>query len=282
MVDGRALERDGEGFWIGPTLIDNVTTDMSVYTDEILGPVLAVVRVPTLDAAIDLINANPYANGTAIFTGSGRLAAGQDRAGRTHAARRGARPRRGRACMLSGAERTRASRADRFGVERVGLPAPAGAIGPRRAVRADIADVMVASGAKRGGLPAPAAGVLHTPARDRPERARPRLKRSVALARDPEMLSGHQSGTRVDDGRRQRALVRIDPDHVAGVIGREHQLRGPGAAALASGHHALPARPATRDTVARPTTSRWAREPARTPLSGQADRDSTSQGRHLV
>jgi malonate-semialdehyde dehydrogenase (acetylating) / methylmalonate-semialdehyde dehydrogenase len=74
VVDGRALERDGDGFWVGPTLFDGVTPEMSIYTDEIFGPVLCVVRVDTLDEAIDLINANPYANGTAIFTGSGQAA----------------------------------------------------------------------------------------------------------------------------------------------------------------------------------------------------------------
>jgi malonate-semialdehyde dehydrogenase (acetylating)/methylmalonate-semialdehyde dehydrogenase len=74
VVDGREIQMDGDGFWVGPTLIDNVTTDMSVYTDEIFGPVLSVVRVPTLDAAIDLINENNYANGTAIFTTSGHAA----------------------------------------------------------------------------------------------------------------------------------------------------------------------------------------------------------------
>jgi malonate-semialdehyde dehydrogenase (acetylating)/methylmalonate-semialdehyde dehydrogenase len=74
VVDGRELQIDGDGFWVGPTLLDNVTTDMPAYTEEIFGPVLAVVRVPTLDAAIELINANAYANGTAIFTGSGHAA----------------------------------------------------------------------------------------------------------------------------------------------------------------------------------------------------------------
>jgi malonate-semialdehyde dehydrogenase (acetylating) / methylmalonate-semialdehyde dehydrogenase len=74
VVDGRELDIDGDGFWVGPTLLDNVTTDMPAYTDEIFGPVLAVVRVDTLDEAIALINRNPYANGTAIFTGSGHAA----------------------------------------------------------------------------------------------------------------------------------------------------------------------------------------------------------------
>jgi malonate-semialdehyde dehydrogenase (acetylating)/methylmalonate-semialdehyde dehydrogenase len=74
VVDGRELDRDGDGFWVGPTLLDNVTTDMPAYTDEIFGPVLAVLRVKTLDEAIELINRNPFANGTAIFTGSGHAA----------------------------------------------------------------------------------------------------------------------------------------------------------------------------------------------------------------
>lgn len=76
VVDGRGVQADGEadGFWLGPTLIDNVTTDMSVYTDEIFGPVLSVVRVETYDEALELINSNPYGNGTAIFTNDGGAA----------------------------------------------------------------------------------------------------------------------------------------------------------------------------------------------------------------
>jgi malonate-semialdehyde dehydrogenase (acetylating) / methylmalonate-semialdehyde dehydrogenase len=74
VVDGRELEVDGGGFFVGPTLFDRVGTDMDIYTDEIFGPVLGVVRVGTLDEAIDLINANSYANGTAIFTSSGQAA----------------------------------------------------------------------------------------------------------------------------------------------------------------------------------------------------------------
>jgi len=70
-VDGRELEMDGGGFWVGPTLIDQVSPEMSVYRDEIFGPVLSVVRSDGLDEAIELINRNPYANGAAIFTGSG-------------------------------------------------------------------------------------------------------------------------------------------------------------------------------------------------------------------
>ncbi|MCZ2405106.1 CoA-acylating methylmalonate-semialdehyde dehydrogenase, partial [Paenarthrobacter sp. Z7-10] len=73
VVDGRDFTVPGkeEGFWVGPTVIDNVTTAMSAYTEEIFGPVLAVVRVDTVEEGIALINANPYGNGTSIFTSSG-------------------------------------------------------------------------------------------------------------------------------------------------------------------------------------------------------------------
>jgi malonate-semialdehyde dehydrogenase (acetylating) / methylmalonate-semialdehyde dehydrogenase len=74
VVDGRDLVVDSEGFFVGPTLFDRVAPDMSIYRDEIFGPVLGVVRVDTLDAAIKLINDNPFANGTAIFTSSGEAA----------------------------------------------------------------------------------------------------------------------------------------------------------------------------------------------------------------
>ena len=76
VVDGRNPEVDGEagGFWLGPTLIDNVTTDMSVYADEIFGPVLSVVRVDSYDEALTLVNDHPYGNGTAIFTNDGGAA----------------------------------------------------------------------------------------------------------------------------------------------------------------------------------------------------------------
>ncbi|MFF5982014.1 CoA-acylating methylmalonate-semialdehyde dehydrogenase [Streptomyces olindensis] len=76
VVDGRGLKVDGheEGFFTGPSLLDHVTAEMDAYREELFGPVLAVVRVDTLDQAIDLINANPYGNGTALFTGSGEAA----------------------------------------------------------------------------------------------------------------------------------------------------------------------------------------------------------------
>jgi malonate-semialdehyde dehydrogenase (acetylating)/methylmalonate-semialdehyde dehydrogenase len=76
VVDGRTVQANGgaEGFWLGPTLIDHVTPEMSIYTDEIFGPVLSVVRVETYDQALDLVNANPYGNGTAIFTNDGGAA----------------------------------------------------------------------------------------------------------------------------------------------------------------------------------------------------------------
>ncbi|MEQ6902923.1 CoA-acylating methylmalonate-semialdehyde dehydrogenase [Nocardioides sp. YIM 152588] len=76
VVDGRDVQPRGEadGFWVGPTLFDHVTTDMDIYTEEIFGPVLAVVRVKSYDEALELINANQYGNGTAIFTNDGGAA----------------------------------------------------------------------------------------------------------------------------------------------------------------------------------------------------------------
>jgi malonate-semialdehyde dehydrogenase (acetylating)/methylmalonate-semialdehyde dehydrogenase len=76
VVDGRQVTPDaeGDGYFVGPTLFDHVTTDMSIYTDEIFGPVLSVVRVETYDEGLELINGNPYGNGTAIFTNDGGAA----------------------------------------------------------------------------------------------------------------------------------------------------------------------------------------------------------------
>jgi malonate-semialdehyde dehydrogenase (acetylating) / methylmalonate-semialdehyde dehydrogenase len=76
-IDGREtliLGGGAEGFWLGPTVIDNVTADMDCYTDEIFGPVLSVVRVQSYDEAMALLDANPYGNGTAIFTNDGGAA----------------------------------------------------------------------------------------------------------------------------------------------------------------------------------------------------------------
>ncbi|MPY85620.1 MAG: CoA-acylating methylmalonate-semialdehyde dehydrogenase [Actinophytocola sp.] len=76
VVDGRGIDVDGDpaGFWLGPTLFDRVTPEMSIYTDEIFGPVLSVLRADSYDDALDLVNANPYGNGTAIFTNDGGAA----------------------------------------------------------------------------------------------------------------------------------------------------------------------------------------------------------------
>jgi malonate-semialdehyde dehydrogenase (acetylating)/methylmalonate-semialdehyde dehydrogenase len=73
VLDGRGLKvpEHENGFFLGATLFDHVTTDMTIYKDEIFGPVLIVLRTKTIDDAIALINANPFANGTAIFTRSG-------------------------------------------------------------------------------------------------------------------------------------------------------------------------------------------------------------------
>ncbi|MFE2494421.1 CoA-acylating methylmalonate-semialdehyde dehydrogenase [Streptomyces scopuliridis] len=76
VVDGRGLKIEGHenGFFVGPSLLDRVTTGMDAYREEIFGPVLTVVRVDTVDEAIALINANPYGNGTAVFTSDGGTA----------------------------------------------------------------------------------------------------------------------------------------------------------------------------------------------------------------
>jgi malonate-semialdehyde dehydrogenase (acetylating)/methylmalonate-semialdehyde dehydrogenase len=76
VLDGRSLKVTGheKGYFLGASLFDNVKPEMAIYKDEIFGPVLSVVRVKTLDDAIALVNANPYANGTAVFTRSGGAA----------------------------------------------------------------------------------------------------------------------------------------------------------------------------------------------------------------
>jgi malonate-semialdehyde dehydrogenase (acetylating) / methylmalonate-semialdehyde dehydrogenase len=75
-VDGRGYVVPGheEGFFVGPTVIDRINTGMDVYREEIFGPVLSVLRADSVDEAIALINANPYGNGTSIFTSSGEAA----------------------------------------------------------------------------------------------------------------------------------------------------------------------------------------------------------------
>ncbi|MDP4586384.1 MAG: CoA-acylating methylmalonate-semialdehyde dehydrogenase [Microbacteriaceae bacterium] len=76
VVDGRGIEVDGDpnGFWLGPTLIDKVPTTSKVYTEEIFGPVLSIVRVKTFDEGVALINNGAFGNGTAIFTNDGGAA----------------------------------------------------------------------------------------------------------------------------------------------------------------------------------------------------------------
>jgi len=74
IVDGSQADVPKSGFFYGPTLLDRVTPEMECYSDEIFGPVLVVVRVETFREAIDLINSNPFGNGTAIFTRDGGAA----------------------------------------------------------------------------------------------------------------------------------------------------------------------------------------------------------------
>ena len=76
ILDGRGLTVEGfeKGNFVGPTIFDNVTSDMQIYKEEIFGPVLCIMRADSLDEAIELLNANPHGNGTAIFTQSGAAA----------------------------------------------------------------------------------------------------------------------------------------------------------------------------------------------------------------
>ena len=76
LVDGRELKVEGydNGFFVGPTLFDYVKPGMSIYDEEIFGPVLSIVRVSTYQEALEIINAHEYGNGTAIFTRDGETA----------------------------------------------------------------------------------------------------------------------------------------------------------------------------------------------------------------
>jgi malonate-semialdehyde dehydrogenase (acetylating)/methylmalonate-semialdehyde dehydrogenase len=74
VADGRETTPEGDGFFLGVSLLDNVTPEMDAYRDEIFGPVLVVTRVDTYDEAVKLVNENPYGNGTAIFTRDGGVA----------------------------------------------------------------------------------------------------------------------------------------------------------------------------------------------------------------
>jgi malonate-semialdehyde dehydrogenase (acetylating)/methylmalonate-semialdehyde dehydrogenase len=74
VADGRESAPNGDGFFLGVSLLDNVTPQMDAYKDEIFGPVLVVTRVDTYDEAVKLVNENPYGNGTAIFTRDGGVA----------------------------------------------------------------------------------------------------------------------------------------------------------------------------------------------------------------
>ena len=76
VVDGRGCSVEGYagGFFVGPTVVDQVTTAMEVYREEVFGPVIDIIRVTGLEEAVEIINSNPYGNGTALFTSSGEAA----------------------------------------------------------------------------------------------------------------------------------------------------------------------------------------------------------------
>src|SRR6202040_3133967 len=74
LCDGRETSTNGEGYFLGPTIFDGVTPEMSIAREEIFGPVLSVIRVRDLDAAIDLVNHSAFGNTTSIFTADGKSA----------------------------------------------------------------------------------------------------------------------------------------------------------------------------------------------------------------
>ncbi|MBK8169535.1 MAG: CoA-acylating methylmalonate-semialdehyde dehydrogenase [Sandaracinaceae bacterium] len=74
IVDGRKQRGGDEGYWVGPTILDNVSADLPAAREEIFGPVLSIVRVKTLDEAIKIENSNPYGNASAVYTTSGDVA----------------------------------------------------------------------------------------------------------------------------------------------------------------------------------------------------------------
>ncbi len=73
-VDGRSASAEAGGFWVGPTILEGCEPSMKAACDEIFGPVLSVIRVPTLDRALEIENANPYGNASSVYTSSGDIA----------------------------------------------------------------------------------------------------------------------------------------------------------------------------------------------------------------
>ena len=74
VLDGRGKKGDAGGFWVGPTIIDHATAEMQATKEEIFGPVLTIVRVPNLEKALEIENANPYGNASSVYTTSGNVA----------------------------------------------------------------------------------------------------------------------------------------------------------------------------------------------------------------
>jgi len=76
LLDGRGVEVPGypDGYFIGPTIFDNVTREMTIAREEIFGPVIPIIQVKDLEEAIDIIHANPYGNASSVFTSSGKTA----------------------------------------------------------------------------------------------------------------------------------------------------------------------------------------------------------------
>jgi hypothetical protein len=129
----------------------------------------------------------------------------------------------------SGQQRVRQCLArDPLGVERVRLAALARPVLASGAIRAHIAHVIAAADQEDRRVPTPRRGALDPDPRDRAELPRPRLQRPVTIARDAEVLAGHDPSARIDDRCRQGALVRVDPTTLPAQSGANSVLDGPG------------------------------------------------------
>ena len=74
LVDGRGADVNGKGYYVGPTVIDHVTPDMKIASEEVFGPVLAIMRTDTIDEALAIENSSAYGNAASVFTQSGKMA----------------------------------------------------------------------------------------------------------------------------------------------------------------------------------------------------------------
>ena len=208
VADGREIEPDGDGFFLGVSLIDDVTPEMDGYQDEIFGPVLSVVRVGDYDEAVRLVNDNPYGNGMAIFTrdgGAARQFQFEVNAGMVGDERPD--PGAGRLLLASAAGRPRSSATRTSTGPRGSTSTPAARSSRPLARPGHVAG--------RSGLPAdPLTRVcdLKIPATQSAMDKREEANR--AAAEHVERLRETASGGKIDIGR-QRGVVDANRDHMA-------------------------------------------------------------------